>query len=110
MVASVQLFMPMKSHPLAIRLEQYTLKHPAEVLLVHTNVEGEEDQVIIFRGFSSSLMRSTAYDPDVPVIPEGADIVSIDRLKGPYTPDHPHYLQSGLSVDTVQPLLENAGV
>lgn len=79
------------------RLEQYTLRHPQEVLLAQALVDGEPDQVVIFRGFSSSLMRPTAFDPDVPVLPETATIQTIDRLQGPYTPDQPRYLQQGLT-------------
>lgn len=95
----------MRPHPLIQRLEQYTLKRPAEVLLVTASVDGEDDQVIIFRGFSSSLMRSTAFDPDVPILHDQADIQSIDRLKGPYTPDHPVYIQQSLTTDTIETLL-----
>ena len=47
------------------RLEQYTLKHPQEVLLVKAEVNGELDELMVFKGFSSSLVRSTAFDPDV---------------------------------------------
>ena len=72
-----------------LRMEQYTLKRPEQVLLVHALVDGEEDEIVIFRGFSSSLVRPTAFDPDVPVLPENAEIQSIDILMGPYTPDNP---------------------
>ncbi|HIK45791.1 MAG TPA: hypothetical protein IGR64_13040 [Leptolyngbyaceae cyanobacterium M65_K2018_010] len=92
------------------RLEQYTLKRPKEVLLVRALVAGEADEVVIFRGFSSSLVRPTAFDPDVPVLPEGADIQSIDILEGPYTPEHPRYLQSGLSWPQMVSVLESVGV
>jgi hypothetical protein len=100
----------MQPHPLVTRLEQYTLKCPNEVILVSTVTDGEDDQVVIFRGFSSSLMRSTAFDPDVPIIHEHADILSIDRLQGPYHPDNPQYLQTGLSPDMMIPILEKVGV
>jgi hypothetical protein len=92
------------------RLEQYTLKRPQEVLLVTADIEGEADQVVIFRGFSSSLMRPTAFDPEVPVLPAAAQILTIDRLHGPYTPDNPRYLEQGLTVEAMQALLEEVGV
>ncbi len=92
------------------RLEQYTERKRQEVLLLTVEVNGEPDQVAIFRGFSSSLMRPTAFDPDVPVLPEEAKILTIDRLSGPYTPDNPQYLQQGLTWETMQPLLEAIGV
>ena len=92
------------------RLERYTESHRQEVLLVTVDVAGAADQVMIFRGFSSSLMRPTAFDPDVPVLPENATILTIDRLLGPYNPASPQYLQQGLTWETMQPLLEASGV
>lgn len=89
-------------------LEQYSLQHPQEVLLVTAQVAGEPEQVMVFKGFSSSLMRATAYDPDVPLLPGGAEIVSIDRLRGPYRPDAPEYLQRGLSWAEFERLLSGA--
>lgn len=93
-----------------LRLEQYTLKRPQEVLVVHTVLNGEADEVLIFRGFSSSLMHPTAPDPEVPVIPESAEIQSIDVLAGPYRPQNPQYLHRGLSWSAMLPLLAAAGV
>ncbi|HEY9659673.1 MAG TPA: hypothetical protein V6C65_14535, partial [Allocoleopsis sp.] len=65
------------SRSIGFRLEQYTIKRPQEVLLVTAEIDGELDQIAIFKGFSSSLVRSTAFDPDVPVLPPDAKIVSI---------------------------------
>ena len=79
------------------QLEQYTLQHPKEVLLVTAEVDGEVDEILIFRGFSSSLVRPTAPDPDVPVLPDDAVINAIDRLVGPYQPDNPVYLERQLT-------------
>jgi hypothetical protein len=92
------------------RLEQYTLKHPQEVLLVTAEIDGEPDQITIFKGFSSSLMRPTAFDPDVPMLPAGAQIISVDRLQAPYNPDAPRYLEAGLSLEKVEQLLAQAEV
>ncbi|MGJ3249355.1 MAG: hypothetical protein ACFE0I_25185 [Elainellaceae cyanobacterium] len=92
------------------RLEQYTLKRPQEVLMVTAKIGNEDDQVAIFRGFSSSLMRPTAFDPDIPVLPDDADIIAIDRLEGPYNPAEPHYIEQGLTRETIQPLLDQVGV
>lgn len=55
-------------------------------------------------------MRSTAPDPDTPVLPENARILTIDRLQGPYNPAQPQYLQQGLTWETMELLLANAGV
>ncbi|MBF2034406.1 MAG: hypothetical protein IGR92_02745 [Leptolyngbyaceae cyanobacterium T60_A2020_046] len=92
------------------RLEQYTLKHPQEVLLVSAVVDGEADEVVVFRGFSSSLMRPTAFDPEVPVLPETAQIIAIARLQGPYTPDNPQFLEQGLIWDVFAERLTALGL
>ena len=92
------------------RLEQYTLQCPQEVLIVKAEVAGEPDEIAIFRGFSSSLMRPTAFDVDTPILPENATILSIDRLQGPYDPAHPQYLQQGLSWEDFLPHLTQLGL
>jgi hypothetical protein len=95
---------------LGFRLEQYTLKRPQEVLLVTIEVGGEADQIAIFKGFSSSLMRPTAFDPDIPVLPETAVIIAIDRLQSPFMPQSPRYIQQGLSLEEMLKLLAEVGV
>jgi hypothetical protein len=95
---------------IACRLEQYTVKRPQEVLIVKAEIDGELDEIAIFKGFSSSLTRSTAFDPDVPVMPAGAKIVSIDRVASPYNPNSPRYLQQGLSWETMESLLLELGI
>lgn len=92
------------------RLEQYTQKRPAEVLLVSAAIAGEPDQIMIFKGFSSSLMRPTAFDPDIPVLPENAVIVQIDRLRSPYIPDQPQYIQAGLTWEQMELHLHEVNV
>lgn len=92
------------------RLEQYTMKRPQEVLIVQAEIEGEPDEITIFKGFSSSLMRPTAFDPEVPMLPQGAKVIAIDRLKSPYTPQSPVYLEQGLTWDQMQILLDQVGV
>jgi hypothetical protein len=87
------------------RLEQYTLQHPEEVLIVYANIDGEPDQIAIFKGFSSSLMRPPAFDPDVPVLPDTAEILSIDRLESPYQPESPRYIQAGITGKKMQAFL-----
>lgn len=93
-----------------VRLEQYTLRYPQLVLLVSAVIDGQEDEVLVFRGFSSSLMHPTAADPEVPVLPETADIRAIDVMAGPYNPAAPQYLHRGLAWADMLPLLEEAGV
>ncbi len=98
------------SNLIARRLEQYTTKRPQEVLIVKIELEGEPDEIAIFKGFSSSLMRGTAFDPDVPVLPDNAQILSIDRVSSPYNPTQPDYLQQELTWESIQPLLTEVGV
>ncbi|QDZ39953.1 hypothetical protein FRE64_08355 [Euhalothece natronophila Z-M001] len=92
------------------RLEQYTLRYPQEVLLLDVELEGEADQILIFKGFSSSLMNPTAYDPDVPVLAEEAKILSIDRASSPYNPDNPQYIEQNISWDTMENRLTELGL
>ncbi|MFM7600543.1 MAG: hypothetical protein ACKO7R_04980 [Pseudanabaena sp.] len=87
------------------QLETYSNQHPQEVLLVKLQIDGELDEVMIFKGFSSSLMRATAFDPDVPVISDRAEILSIDRLTAPYKPNQPNYLQQGITWEEFQDFL-----
>lgn len=92
------------------RLEQYTAKRPREVLLVSIELAGEPDQIAIFKGFSSSLMRPTASDPDVPVFSDEAKIITIDRVASPYNSEAPRYIQQGLTWETMQTLLSEVAV
>jgi hypothetical protein len=96
------------SQAIGRQLEQYTIGTMArspEVLIVKIEMDGELEEVVIFKGFSSSLSRATATDPDVPVIPDGANIISIDRLQSPYNPSHPIYIARGLSWEAFSELL-----
>jgi len=92
------------------RLEQYSLRCPDEVLMVEAAIAGEPDQVMVFRGFSSSLMQATNADPDVPVLPAEAEILAVDRLKGPYNPSDPEYIAQGLSWQAFEALLGSLGL
>ncbi|MBG1267729.1 DUF7734 family protein [Nostoc sp. WHI] len=92
------------------RLEQYTAKCPQEVLLLTVEIADEQDTIAVFKGFSSSLMRSTVFDADVPVLPDGANILNIDRVASPYNPEAPRYIQQGLSWEAMEALLSEAGV
>jgi hypothetical protein len=92
----------------AQQLEKYTIALPTEVLLVKAEIEGYLDEIMIFRGFSSSLMRATAFDPDVPVIPDDAKIISIDRLVAPYNPQSPNYIAQNISWESFQQLIGDA--
>jgi hypothetical protein len=88
------------------RLEEYTIKRPQEVLLITIEFEGEIDEIVIFKGFSSSLMQPTNPDPDIPVISNEAVIISIDRVKSPYNPSQPNYIQQDLNLEEIESLLQ----
>ncbi|ABA20676.1 conserved hypothetical protein [Trichormus variabilis ATCC 29413] len=92
------------------RLEQYTSKRPQEVLLVTVEIADEQDKIAIFKGFSSSLMRPTAFDPDVPVIPDEARVISVDRIASPYNPESPRYIQRDISWEAMESVLTEVGV
>eukprot|EP00271_Cylindrocystis_brebissonii_P015533 TRINITY_DN38452_c0_g1_i1.p1 TRINITY_DN38452_c0_g1~~TRINITY_DN38452_c0_g1_i1.p1 ORF type:complete len:217 (-),score=15.51 TRINITY_DN38452_c0_g1_i1:394-1044(-) len=94
------------------RLEAYTEKVPREVLLVHAKVEGEEeeDEVLIFKGFSSSVVRPTASDPSEPILPEDADILGVDRIRAPYNPSNILYIQQGVAWKDFDRLLSSKGL
>ena len=92
------------------RLEKYTVKKSQEVLIINVEIDDQPDQIAVFKGFSSSLMRPTAYDPDVPVLPDTAKIITIDRIASPYNPDSPRYLQQDISWEDMQVLLSEVGV
>lgn len=92
------------------RLEEYTRLHPAEVLLVTAMVGDEPDQIMVYRGFSSSLVRPTAADPDIPVLPNSAAVTSIDRLRGPYQPQQPSYIEQNLTQQEMETRLQQAGI
>lgn len=98
------------NHSVGQRLERYAAKRPQEVLIVKAEIAGEPDQITIFKGYSSSLMRPTAFDPDIPVLPDDAKIISIDRVAAPYNPETPRYITEGLTWETIQPLLSEVGV
>ncbi|HAC63805.1 MAG TPA: hypothetical protein DCF68_09760 [Cyanothece sp. UBA12306] len=87
------------------QLEQYTIQNPQEILLVTLEIKGESDQIMIFKGFSSSLVKSTNFDPDVPIFPEESTILSVDRLESPYNLYSPKYLDRGLSWEQMQAIL-----
>ncbi|URR34498.1 hypothetical protein NBE99_07510 [Thermosynechococcus sp. HN-54] len=83
-------------------LEAYSRAHPQEVLLVEAQVGEREEVMLIFKGVSSSLTGATVPDADVPLLPEEALIVAVDRLRSPYTPSAPVYLERGIAWEDFQ--------
>jgi hypothetical protein len=95
---------------IAKQLETYTLKRPTEVLLIHTLDGEEEDQILIFKGFSSSLMHPTDFNPDNPVFSPNAELISIDRIQSPYLPNNPNYIEQNLPWSAMAQHLIAAGI
>jgi len=56
------------------------------------------------------LTQATPEDPEVSLIPESAIIITIDRLKSPFSSNQPEYIQKGLSWTEVEELLEEIDV
>jgi hypothetical protein len=69
----------------------------------------EPFELLIFRGFSSSVSHPTAFDPDQPALPEGALIATAELLQAPLNPaaervlDGPGPVQEFLSPERWQP-------
>ncbi|PON45927.1 hypothetical protein PanWU01x14_255220 [Parasponia andersonii] len=78
-------------------LELYSQNAREEALLVQAMVDGQDVEVLIFKGFSSCLSYRTSPDPSKSILPARAAIKSIDRVKGPFDPSNIEYLQKGLS-------------
>ncbi|MFM9088342.1 MAG: hypothetical protein ACKOPT_09400 [Cyanobium sp.] len=53
-----------------------------------TDLPMEPFELLIFRGFSSSVTHPTAFDPHRPALPEGASIAMAELLSGPLDPQH----------------------
>ncbi|WJX16774.1 hypothetical protein P8452_06763 [Trifolium repens] len=75
------------------KLEFYSQSARGEALIVHALVDQNEVEVLIFKGFSSSLSYGTSPDPTRSILPARAVITSIDRIKGPFDPANIEYLQ-----------------
>lgn len=89
------------------QLENYSQHHPQEVLIIKAIDNQEEVEIMIFRGFSSNLTGATEFDPDLPILASTAQIITIDRLRSPYNPINPNYIQSNITTSEFLPLLDN---
>ena len=86
-------------------LEKYTQNRPQEVLVVKAKEGDNLIEIIIFKGFSSSLTGATAFDPDLPILSDRGEIISLDRLVSPYNPSNPQYIQANITVTEFAQLL-----
>jgi len=76
---------------LLARLEELSRSRPDRVLRLTGELPGDEGglepfELLIFRGFSSSVSHPTAFDPDQPALPESARLMSAELLQGPLDP------------------------
>ena len=68
-------------------LESISRDRPDRALRLQGQMgDGEALEVVIFRGFSSSLTHPTAFDPDQPLLPSEATIESAVLLQAPLNP------------------------
>lgn len=71
-------------------LESISRERPDRVLRLRGELPGAEGpeafELLIFRGFSSSVTHPTAFDPDQPALPEGAVMGSAELLEAPLRP------------------------
>lgn len=83
----------MSSEPsvLLAALEAISQGRPDRVLRLRGQLPGEGGlpepfELLIFRGFSSSISHPTAFDPDQPALPPQARIEAAELLRGPLNP------------------------
>jgi hypothetical protein len=87
-------------------LEELSRAHPDRVLRLRGTLpadpaqqahQAEPFELLIFRGFSSSITHPTAFDPDRPVLPEGTQIAAAELLRGPLNPAEEELLAGPVS-------------
>ena len=86
-------------------LEAISREHPDRVLRLRGEMPGadapsEPFELLIFRGFSSSVSHPTAFDPDEPALPADATIVAAELLQGPYNPSDERLLRGPLAPES----------
>ena len=99
--------------PLLAALEELSRGRPDRVLRLRglVPVDGEGDpaaagerfepfELLIFRGFSSSVTHPTAFDPDQPALPASARITAAELLAGPLNPSDERGLAGPLPAAT----------
>lgn len=89
--------MAMPVADLLAALEAFSREHPDRVLRLRGELPGVEGQpeafeLLIFRGFSSSVSHPTAFDPDQPALPADARIDAAELLQGPLSPTNERLL------------------
>ncbi|GAB4840452.1 hypothetical protein Ancab_021220 [Ancistrocladus abbreviatus] len=88
-------------------LEFYSQSAKEEVLVVKAMLDDREEEILIFKGFSSCLSHRTVSDPSKSVLPARAVIKSIDRIKGPFNPSDIEYIEKGLTWEAFKSRLQS---
>ena len=72
------------------RIEELSRSRPDRVVRLTGELPGdgglEPFELLIFRGFSSSVSHPTAFDPDQPALPAEALVQAAELLQGPFNP------------------------
>jgi hypothetical protein len=92
------------SAALLARLEGISRERPDRVLRLQGSLVGdggglEPFELLIFRGFSSSLSHPTGFDPDRPALPADALIEAVELLAAPLDPSREQLLAGPEPVD-----------
>jgi hypothetical protein len=85
-------------------LEELSRGRPDRVLRLRGVLAGETGEpepfeLLIFRGFSSSVSHPTAFDPDQPALPATARVIEAELLQGPLNPDAEQVLAGPMAPD-----------
>lgn len=67
-------------------LEAISRERPDRVLRLRGRFGQDPFELLIFRGFSSSTTHPTAFDPDQPLLAEGAQVDTAELLRAPLDP------------------------
>ncbi|MFM7674411.1 MAG: hypothetical protein ACKO5F_02230 [Synechococcus sp.] len=98
-------------HGLLAALEERSSERPDRVLRLRGQMPAAGDppgamepfELLIFRGFSSSVSHLTAFDPDQPALPAEARIEAAELLQGPLNPAEERSLQSAPAAAFLDP-------
>jgi hypothetical protein len=86
---------PLPIASLLAQLETISRQRPDRVLRLTGSLPADSTvqppvpepfELLIFRGFSSSTTHPTAFDPDLPALPEDARVEGAELLSGPLNP------------------------
>ncbi len=89
---------------LLLQLEEISRSRADRVLRLRGSLPVDEGwepfELLIFRGFSSSVSHPTDFDPDQPLLPEAARIEQAELLQGPLNPQAEQCLSRASGAET----------